>query len=679
MQSFKVNNGIELLRAQAVHLLKTKIVAEKSDNQLEELDDEKTKLIQELEIHQTELMLQNEELLLSQSIAQEFSDKYIELFDFAPTGYFTLSKEGDIVNLNLSGANLLGKERFYFKNNRFGFFITDESKAVFNTFLKNLFDKKIRSSCEVILAPIGSEQIHVILSGTVIENGELCLINVMDITKHKSEQLLINAKNKELASQNKLIEKRSAELAFANKELIYQNEEKEKRSAELVIANMERAFEKEETEKLTAELRIAEIKAKVNEEKEKLNEELILTNKELSFQIYEKELLTEKLIIAKDKAEESEKIKSAFLANMSHEIRTPMNGILGFTQLLKKPDLSDETRQKFISMIEQGGERMLEIINDLIDISKIQSGMTKVNLSTCNVNEMMEYTFSFFKPEVEKKGMRISYAYNLSEQDAVIETDREKVYAVMTNLVKNAIKYTLKGHIEIGYQLNKDCGRNELMFFVKDTGLGISKDKLDSVFGRFVQLENKNHHTIQGVGLGLSISKSYIEMLKGRIWVESELGKGSTFFFSIPYFNIADEVTEVKKNVFDEETDIQIRKLKILIADDDELSSMLSSIILKDYSSEVFLATNGFDAIDICHHNRDIDLILMDINMPFMHGTEATRQIREFNKDVYIIAQSANVFAEDRIKIMEAGSDDFITKPLNQDILIKLIQNHFKE
>ena len=675
MKSIRNEASTISLRDKAISFLKNRPIKTLSKFS----DDELLRIIYELELHQVELELQYDELVLAQSIAQISSDKYTELYDFAPTGYFTLSQEGDIIELNLSGAKMLGKERLYFKNNRFGLFVTDETKVVFNAFLTKVFDEKVKTSCEVILTPIVSEQIYVLITGIIIEDGEQCLINVVDITRNKMEQQLIIDKNKELATQNKLIEKRSAELLIANKELIYQNEEKENRAAELVIANMERDFEKEEKEKLIADLKIAEIKATVNEEKEKLNKELIFANRELSFQIIEKEILTEKLIIAKNKAEESEKIKSAFLANMSHEIRTPMNGILGFTQLLKGSDLTTEKRNKFISMIEQGGERMLEIINNLIDISKIQSGMTKINLATCNVNEMMEYTFSFFKPEVEKKGMLISYAYNLTEQEAVIKTDREKVYAVLTNLVKNAIKYSIKGHIEIGYQLNKDCDPDELIFFVKDTGLGISKDKIESVFDRFVQLENKNLKSNNGVGLGLSISKSYIEMLEGRIWVESELGKGSTFFFSIPYFNIPNEIPEVEKTVLDEETDIQIRRLKILIADDDELSSMLSSIILKDYCSEVFLATNGFDAIDIFHHNRDIDMVLMDINMPYMHGTEATRQIREFSKDVYIIAQSANVFAEDRIKIMEAGCDDFITKPFNQDMLIRLIKNHFKE
>ncbi len=234
---------------------------------------------------------------------------------------------------------------------------------------------------------------------------------------------------------------------------------------------------------------------------------------------------------AKEKAEESDRLKSAFLANMSHEIRTPMNGILGFAELLKIPGLSGETQQEYIQDIEKGGLRMLSIINDIINISKIASGLIEVDLQESNVNEQVRYICSSFKPEVEGKGMQISFSNSLSEKEACLKTDREKLYAILTNLVKNAIKFSHKGSIELGYVDKGDF----LEFFVRDTGCGIPKDRQKAIFERFIQADIADKHAFQGAGLGLSISQAYVEMLGGKIWLESEVGKGSTFFFTLPY------------------------------------------------------------------------------------------------------------------------------------------------
>jgi signal transduction histidine kinase len=244
----------------------------------------------------------------------------------------------------------------------------------------------------------------------------------------------------------------------------------------------------------------------------------------------EKEKRAEELMIAKKKAEDSEQMKLAFLANMSHEIRTPMNGILGFIQLLRKPRVSFENQQRYLNMIEKGGARMLNIINDLIDISKIESGLLGITISETNINEQIDFICTFFKPEVEAKGMHIFANNGLPPSEAVIKTDREKVYAILTNLVKNAIKYCDEGTIEFGYKLKN----NFIEYYVKDTGIGISQKDLVAIFDRFVQTEVSERREVQGSGLGLSISKGYVEMLGGKIWVESEVGKGSTFYFTIP-------------------------------------------------------------------------------------------------------------------------------------------------
>jgi len=257
---------------------------------------------------------------------------------------------------------------------------------------------------------------------------------------------------------------------------------------------------------------------------------------------------TEKeLINAKEKAVESDRLKSAFLANMSHEIRTPMNGILGFAEILKISDLSDEQQQEYIGIIEKCGIRLLNIINDIIDISKIESGQISVFISETNVNEQMEFVYSFLKPEADQKLIRFLYQNNTLSNEIIIKTDREKLYAILINLVKNAIKYTDQGSIEFGYdsslqhtQSNDGSitdsfdGSKELRFYVKDTGIGIPNTRHDAIFERFIQAEIVDKMARHGAGLGLAISKAYVEMLGGKIWVESEVGKGSTFYFTLP-------------------------------------------------------------------------------------------------------------------------------------------------
>ncbi|MDP3437825.1 MAG: PAS domain S-box protein [Bacteroidales bacterium] len=249
------------------------------------------------------------------------------------------------------------------------------------------------------------------------------------------------------------------------------------------------------------------------------------------WKISERILLIKDLTIAKEKAEESDRLKSAFLANMSHEIRTPMNGILGFAELLKVPGLSGEEQLDYIRIIEKSGSHMLKIINDIVDISKIEAGLMKNVIQEFNLNEQIEYVYNFFKPEAEAKGIKLIFGNSLSSKDIILKSDREKVYAVLSNLVKNAIKYTNEGSIEFGYSKKAD----NLEFYVKDTGIGIPKEREEAIFERFIQADIDDINVRQGAGLGLAIAKSYIQMLGGIIWVESKVGVGSTFYFTIPF------------------------------------------------------------------------------------------------------------------------------------------------
>lgn len=402
----------------------------------------------------------------------------------------------------------------------------------------------------------------------------------------------------------------------------------------------------------------------INEQNEEIsaqNEELTQNNLELQ--------------AAKERAEESDKLKSAFLANMSHEIRTPMNGILGFTDLLKSHNLTTEKKDYYISIIEKSGDRLLNIINNIIDISKIESGQMEIHKTELNINEQIEFIYNFFEHELLDKKINFSFNNFFSPENSTIITDKEKIVSILSNLIKNAIKCTNKGSIDFGYEFKYGC----LEFFIKDTGIGIPNDKLDIIFERFRQADTSDKRAIQGAGLGLSIAKSYVEMLGGKIWVESKENIGSTFYFTIPYLRpYKNQFVDLNYVEFDTDIDTtNMKKIKILIVEDDNSSIMLLKLLLEEYSSEILTTEDGKTSLDIIKNNPDIDLIFMDVRMPIMDGYDATREIRKFNKDVIIITQTANALDGDKEKALNCGANEYITKPIRPKEINNLIEKYF--
>ncbi|NOR29416.1 MAG: response regulator [Lutibacter sp.] len=402
-----------------------------------------------------------------------------------------------------------------------------------------------------------------------------------------------------------------------------------------------------------------------------INNEILVT----FFDITARKKIEQELTKSKIKAEESDLLKSAFLANMSHEIRTPMNGILGFAELLKSPKLTGDKQQKYIGIIEKSGARMLNIINDIVDISKIDSGLMNVVITETNLNEQIEFIHTFFKPEITNKGIQFVVKNNLTLEEAIIETDREKLYAVLTNLIKNAIKYTNEGFIEFGCEKKE----NQLNFYVKDTGIGVPKNRQKAIFQRFIQADILDKKALEGAGLGLSITKSYIEMLGGEIWLETEENVGSTFYFTLPYVSKKDKKIPLKNNTTEEKGAAKINNLKILIVEDDEICDKYLTLVINKYSNNIIHTKNGVEAVEYCQVNSDIDLILMDIKMPEMNGYKAVQEIRKFNKDVVIFAQTAFALSGDKEKALKTGCNEYLKKPVKEVEILRLIQKHFNK
>ncbi len=387
--------------------------------------------------------------------------------------------------------------------------------------------------------------------------------------------------------------------------------------------------------------------------------------------ITEKKKLWNDLVEAKEKAEESGRLKSAFLANISHEIRTPMNGILGFSELLKQADLSGEEQQEYIDLIKESGERMLNLINDLIDISRIDAKVTKLEIIETSLNKLLLDQAQFFKLAFNNKGLRLQYTPGLSDEESIIETDVLKLNQILTNLLQNALKFTAKGEIDFGYTRKGDT----LEFYVIDSGIGIPEEMRESVFDRFRQVDNSFSRPHEGAGLGLSISKGFVEMLGGTIRVESPESGGAKFLFTLPY-NPSGAPNKLRPAADQAIPEFPVSESgkTILIAEDDKLSCILLKKSLKLDNVTFFAAINGKEAVELVECHPEIDLVIMDIKMPVMNGYDATMLIKQMRPGLPVIAQTAFASEDERIKAGKAGFDGFISKPVNMHELFKMIQ-----
>ena len=403
-----------------------------------------------------------------------------------------------------------------------------------------------------------------------------------------------------------------------------------------------------------------------NSQIEQFNRQLNKLNFDLEEKVVER---TRELSEALKKAEESEKLKSAFLTNMSHEVRTPMNVIIGFARILENDDVIPEDRKRYLELINHQGRSLLQIINDIINLSKIETGQLEIKTSICNANKILDGLYTMFKDSnyLNKKN-EIELVVNkpIADSSCNFVSDSVRVEQVLINLLDNAHKFTEKGTVEFGYSIVKG---NTIQFYVKDTGTGIPEDKLEMIFNRFYKHYQNDHTLFGGAGLGLSISKKLANLLGGDLIVESEINKGSRFTLTIPFISADTHVDNtVSKSLMNKSSYVWPNKV-VLVVEDDSFSYQYIEALLQGTKMKIIHAKNGEDAVSICQSEEKLDVVLMDIQLPFMSGYEATKKIKAIRKKIPVIAQTANVLNDERVLTLEAGCDYYISKPIDPDEL----------
>lgn len=377
-----------------------------------------------------------------------------------------------------------------------------------------------------------------------------------------------------------------------------------------------------------------------------------------------------RLVNEASKARESDLLKSTFLANMSYEIRTPMNSIIGFSNLIVDRTMSEEQKKVYLKTINESGNQLLNIINDILDISKLDSGQMKIDKSECNMIEICSYCYNVLSHEdklLKNKNLDLRLQFSEMSRGINVYSDSERIKQVLLKLLDNALKFTDKGYVEFGFNIKQYNNKPFVEFFVKDTGCGIPIDKISKIFDRFYQIDKTDVN--QGVGLGLSIGKGIIELLGGEIHVSSKQNQGTIFSFTIPYHSLPSKKEDVKSKVA--KTPEIVGNL-VVIAEDNDASYMYLRELLSGLNVTVKRAKNGRELLSIVDKQEPL-LVLLDINMPAMNGYEALLELKKRQVESKIIIQTAYALSEEKQKFLNAGVDAYLTKPLNRKHVMEII------
>ena len=411
-----------------------------------------------------------------------------------------------------------------------------------------------------------------------------------------------------------------------------------------------------------------------------MSAKLIVLNDEVHIlsvtkQISDRKQIEKELISAKEKAEESNRLKTEFFNNMSHEIRTPMNGIIGFTDMLTDSDLSEEQRNRFITIVQNSSYRLLKVIDSILEISSLETNQVQLNEGEFSLNQLVDEVYSSHIRKAHKKGLTIHLNKSLNDSESTIISDKEKLNKVLDKVMDNALKYTTNGQIDISYRTEKET----LKLYIKDTGIGITTKKKETIFEPFRQENTSLSRQYGGLGVGLAIAKHYTILLGGDITFESIENNGTTFTISLPFNPVLKnkDMSDTANRINDLPNNQQ--NFPILIVEDEVINHMLLEAILEDQTDINYTcihAKNGQEAVNIIKANKEINLILMDLKMPIMDGFEATRKIKDLRAHIPIIAQTSYSTEHDKKMALEAGCDEFITKPINKERFLELINKY---
>jgi len=647
----------------------------------------------QLEESERNLLTKNEELMLAKKNAEESEQRFKSLIENAPDGVVIINEQGNFMYASPNASRNFGyAEDEVLKHSGDDFTHPDDLPLILKTLEAIMLNPNLKPKVKYRFKRKNGEYRRIettftnLLSDKAI-NG--IVLNFCDITEREQifEELII-AKEKAEASEKKLLSVFSVAptgIGLVKKRVIWEvnpmiceltgytlEELIGKDSLILYPSQKEYDYVGVEKYRQIQDKGTGVLETKWKNKNGSIIEVLIASTpidlddleKGIIFtvlDITERKRVEKELIHAKEKAEESERLKTAFLHNMSHEIRTPLNAISGFTGMLNKPDLQEDKRKSFVSIIQNSSNQLISIISDILTISSLETKQEKVNIDKVCINTIIVDLLAIFKQQAFNRNISLYSKQELNNKQSEIYTDKTKVTQILSNLISNALKFTHKGFIVFGYDLKEDF----LEFYVKDTGIGINPELHEQIFERFRQADKSISKLYGGTGLGLAISKSFVELLGGKIWVHSELENGSTFYFTIPY----KPVNEI--HTTDNSVNSDIKPI-VLVAEDQEFNFLYIEELLFDFNLTLIHAKDGKEAVEIFITNPDISLVFMDIKMPKMDGQTAAKIMKELKPDIPIIAQSAYALEYERAQY-ESYFDDYLTKPINEHDLRKIV------